>query len=249
MTPSSCPITTFSATTDESRSNASPLRSRSGPCLRPGSRARRARRPGAAWPARRRVGSPGRPGRRRSAGSGSGRTRSTARPRAARARCSRTGPGCGRRARPGRPRRRTARRSSTGTIARSARENPRAVPHETHTEFSKCRALSHTRQRKAFTHRACHAPVIQGTSGRLRSGHGRASPGINAHVSGPSDAPADRLRARLRLRPVHVAQGGAGVRRPTTGSCSSTWSGRAGRTSTRTTWSATPVWRRTPRTW
>ena len=36
-----------------------------------------------------------------------------------------------------RPRRRTVPVWSTGTIARSSRENPRAVPQETQTEFSK----------------------------------------------------------------------------------------------------------------
>ena len=45
----------------------------------------------------------------------------------------------------------------------------------------------------------------------------------NVTLSGPEGAPADRLRARLRLRPAPVAARRAGVRRTTTGwSCSTT---------------------------
>ena len=63
------------------------------------------------------------------------------------------------------------------------------MPHETHTEFSKCRALSHTRQRKAFTLRACHGTHDD----RARRGYDPAMDlrtRHNVRESGPSDAPA-----------------------------------------------------------
>src|SRR3954447_7143697 len=53
--------------------------------------------------------------------------------------------------------------SSTGTIARSERENPSRLPHDTQREFSKCRGLSHTRHRKAFTPAALHAGQLTGS--------------------------------------------------------------------------------------
>ena len=61
------------------------------------------------------------------------------------------------------------------------------MPHETHREFSKCRALSHTRQRKDFTRRACHAP----TRPPGRASYDPAMDAVdrlNAHVSGPVGA-------------------------------------------------------------
>ena len=51
------------------------------------------------------------------------------------------------RTRPGRPGRRTVRPRRRGRSRAPPRENPRAVPQETHTEFSKYSWLSQTRQR------------------------------------------------------------------------------------------------------